>query len=84
MTVVQERYTALPIAADSSETLTGQAVAGFLCKTGGTITVVDAKGKTVVDAFPVTAGFYYPLPFYLQGNGGVITTGGGASGTLAL
>lgn len=84
MAVVQERYSALPMAANTSVTLTGLSIAGFACKTTGTITIVDAKGTTIVDAFPVTAGVYHPFPFYLQGTGGTVTLAGGAVGTLAL
>jgi hypothetical protein len=83
MAAIQERYNPRVIGVNTTVTLTTQALGGFLVKTSGTITVVDAKGTTVVDAVPVTAGIYVPLPFYLQGNGGTFTTAGGASGTLA-
>lgn len=81
---VQERYNAKVIGANATVSLKGLAIAGFACKTSGTITIVDADGTTIVDAFPVTAGVYHPFPFYLQGVGGSVTTAGGASGTLAV
>ncbi len=81
---VQERYTAKVIGADTSVTLASSTIAGFACKTAGTITIVDKNGTTIVDAFPVTAGVYHPFPFYLEGKGGTVTTAGGASGTIAI
>lgn len=82
--VVSERYTAQLLAANSTNTLNNNAIGGFLCKTAGTITVTTAIGRLVVDTFPVAAGVYYPMPFYLGGSGGTVTLAGGASGTLAL
>jgi len=82
---VREYYDAIPMAADSTLTRTdGIRVAGFLAKTAGTITVATVTPSvTIVDAVPVTAGVYTPMPFNL-GKGFVVTLAGGASGTLAV
>lgn len=79
--VVHERYTPVVLAANSTTPIKNSSIGGFLCKTAGTITIVNAVGKTIIDTFPVLAGIYYPTPFYLEGFG-TVTTAGGASGTL--
>lgn len=81
---IHERYNPEVIGVNSTVTLTADAIGGFLCKTAGTITVVDGRGTTVVNAYPVTAGVYYPMPFFLERPGGTITTAGGASGTMGV
>lgn len=83
MSNVQERYSPEVIGVNTTFLLSSNSIGGFLCKTAGTITVIDGKGTTVVDAHPVEAGGYYPLPFYLGTSGGKFITAGGASGTLA-
>ena len=84
MANVQERYTPEIVGVDTTIVLTSNSIGGFLAKTAGTITVVDQQGVTIVTAFPVAAGTYYPLPFYLgSGVNATFTTAGGASGTLA-
>lgn len=85
--LIEERYKPVVIGANTTYKLPDgvQAIAGFLCVTAGTITVVNQKGVAVVNGLPVTAGIYYPMPFYLEnGSGGSVTTSGGASGTLAF
>ncbi len=82
--IVSERYTAQLLAANSTNTLNNSAIGGFLCMTAGTITVSTAIGRVIINAFPVAAGTYYPMPFYLGEAGGTVTLAGGASGTLAL
>lgn len=85
--VIEERYKPIVIGANATYRLPDgtQAIAGFLCVTAGAITVVNQKGVTVVNGLPVTAGIYYPIPFYLEtGSGGSVTTSGGASGTIAF
>lgn len=88
MAAYQERYSPVVVGVDSSVPLTGSAVGGFLCKTAGTITITenDEQGGTriIVNAVPVTAGIYTPIPFYLSPYGGTVTTAGGASGTLGV
>ena len=81
---VRERYTPVVMAANTTVPLYGSDVGAFLCVTAGTITVVNSKGVTIVAAFPVSAGVYYPFLFYLDGVGGSVTTAGGASGTLGI
>jgi len=68
--VIQERYTPLPVAANSTVIIYGDNVGGFLCTTSGTITLVsnahDGKVQTtIVNAMSVTAGIWYPLPFFI-------------------
>lgn len=78
-----ENYGMQFVEVDSTTTIVGDAIAGFLCKTAGTITVND--GSTVrVSAHPVTAGAYYPIPGTLTNFTAPATfvCAGGASGTL--
>lgn len=80
-----ERYTAYLMGVNGSVKVTRQSIGGFLAKTAGTITVTNDDGAVIVDAHPVSAGLYYPMPFLLQSEtGGVVTLAGGASGTLAV
>jgi hypothetical protein len=86
---IQERYTPYPVAANATVEIAGSALGGFLCTTAGTITVVrNASGGnpqlTILTAHPVSAGIYYPLPFYLGTQGGTFTAAGGASGLLGV
>ena len=85
----QERFTPYTVAANTTIQLSASALGGFLCKVSGTITCVKNPSggnpsATVIDAHPVTAGTYYPLPFYLGTNGGTFTTAGGAVGVLGV
>lgn len=78
----KERYTPYPIAANGSQIVPGQQLGGFIVTTAGTITIVS-QGITLLNAQPVTAGQYLPLPILLPANGGAtITLAGGASGLL--
>lgn len=82
---VRERYRPQPMAANATYTVRGGQIGGFLCKTAGTLTLVDASGNTLIDAQPVAVGAYVPLPFILPtAEGGTVTLAGGASGTLAV
>lgn len=83
MSAVQIKYHAMVIAADSSVTTTALSIGGFLCKTAGTITATAINGRVIVNAHPVTAGAWVDMPF-IVGIGCVVTTAGGASGTLAV
>lgn len=83
---MQERYHAVPLAVNAtylfpSGTPTG--LSGFLCVTSGTFTATRLSGTILINAFPVTAGVYYPMPFLL-GQNGTVTLAGGASGTLGV
>ena len=87
MSQIQERYKPVVIAVNSTNTLAATCnIAGFLCKTAGTITVIDSNGVTVINAVAVSAGIYTPMPFQLAGGGTpiVVTTAGGAAGTLGV
>jgi len=82
MSKFQEAYSAQAMAANATFQ-PGSFIAGFLAKTGGTLTLTDAAGVVRVDAVPVTAGVYTPMPFFTGGPGATVTLAGGASGTLA-
>lgn len=89
MTIVRERYTPVVIAANTTNAITNNAIGGFLCTVSGTVTLVanpqDGKAAvTILSAFAVTAGVYYPMPFYLSSNGGIFTTAGGGAGVLGV
>lgn len=89
MTFVRESFNPVPMAADSSYDIKGSHMGGFLAKTSGTISVVskDALGTndvTLVDAVPVTAGIYTPIPINFPAINGTVTLAGGASGTLMV
>jgi hypothetical protein len=83
---IQERYTPVPLGVAvtyvfPSGSPTG--IGGFLCITAGTITVTRSDGVVLVNAFPMTAGTYVPMPF-ATGAGATVTLGAGASGTLGV
>lgn len=89
MAHVRESFNAVPMAADASYEIKGSHMGGFLAKTSGTITVVskDARGVddvTLVDAVPVSAGIYTPIPINFPAINGIVTLAGGASGTLMV
>ncbi len=83
----------LAIAANGSATLGGNHIMGFLAVVSGTLSVAVQDGSqgtvqsvTVVDAVPVTAGVYTPIPMYWPAvqQGIVVTLAGGAKGTLFI
>lgn len=85
----QERYQPILVGVDATVNINSDSVGGFLCKTAGTITISEVNEitgalVTIVDAHPVSAGIYYPLPFHLGSNGGRFVAAGGASGTLGV
>lgn len=80
--IVQERYSANSVAANGTFPLPGSALAGFICVTSGTLTVTMTNGTVLVNALPVTAGAYHPLPIHMHQAGGTLTLAGGASGTV--
>jgi len=82
----QERYHAVRLDANGSYTFsagTPTNTAGFLCTATGTLTATRASGAVVINAFPVTAGVYHPMPFHI-GQGATISLAGGAAGTLGV
>jgi hypothetical protein len=87
--VIRERYDPVVIGANSTYDIKRSSIGCFLCTTTGTITlstkaVEGEAAVTLLSAMPVTAGVYYPLPFFLGVNGGIFTTGGGAIGVLGV
>lgn len=85
--IIQEHYKPVPLGANATYKLPDGScyIASFLCVTSGTITVTNQRGVTVVNAYPVTAGIYHPLPYILEsGSGASVVLAGGASGTLAV
>jgi hypothetical protein len=85
--VIQELYKPIVIGVNSTWTIPygTLGIAGFLCAVSGTISVTNERGVLIVNALPVTAGVYYPMPFQLDvGELGNVTTAGGARGTLAV
>lgn len=87
---ITERYSPVPVAANTAVQFSGSALGGFLCTTSGTITLVanasdnGQPSRTLINAMAVTAGVYYPLPFFVSTNGGTFTTAGGAIGLLGV
>lgn len=81
----RENYRMRSVGVNATVGLVGDTIGGFLCKTAGTITVIDGA-TTVVDAVPVAAGGYYPIPgqFTDYTTPASVVLAGGASGTLFL
>ena len=87
--IIQERYSPIPIPANTTVEISGNAIGLFVCTTSGTLTVIsnayDGKATTtLLNAMAVTAGQVYPLPFFLGSNGGSVTTAAGAVGTIGV
>jgi len=86
--VIKERYSPVVMGANSTASVNGVQLGGFVALTSGTITVTrnndDGTTTVIINAVPVTAGVYLPLPFFLGSHGGTVTLAGGASGTLAV
>ncbi len=86
--VITERYRPYFIGVNGTQRLDGtDHIGGFLAHTAGTVTVtadpdIGSTPVTIINAFPVAAGVYYQMPFYLSKTGGTVTLAGGASGTL--
>lgn len=82
---VRERFRPQPMAADSAFIIRGINLGGFLATVAGTITVTDPDGTVIVNACPLVAGAFTPLPFiFTSANGAVVQLGGGAAGTLGI
>lgn len=79
----KEKYAPKAMAADSSTTIEGVQLGGFIATTGGTITIAN-NGVTYLNAHPVTAGQYLPLPMGFNVPGITVTLAGGASGCLLV
>lgn len=79
----KEHYNAKPMGANASQ-FCGVSIGGFLPVTAGTLTVTDADGTVLVNAFPVAAGGpFIRIPLLSHSNAGLtVSLAGGASGTL--
>lgn len=81
---IQERYKPVPLGANATYLFPQGAptgLGGFIAVTAGTITVTNSSSVVLLNALPVSAGVYYPLPMY-TGHNATVTLVGGASGTL--
>ena len=79
------KYTAVPMGVSSTYVFPSGspiAIEGFLAVTSGTMTVSKRDGTVLINAFPVTGGQWYFMPFHV-GHEGTVVLAGGASGTLA-
>lgn len=84
---IQEAYKPHVLAANASYTFAPgvQGMGGFLCTVSGTVSLTTASGTQILNAFAVSAGVYYPMPWYLGINGNaVFTCAGGAAGVLGI
>jgi hypothetical protein len=82
---VRERFRPQAMAANSAYRIRGPVVGGFLATVTGTLTLTDNDGTVLVNAVPVTAGGYVPLPFvFVSSEGATVQLAGGAAGTLAI
>lgn len=61
---IEEAYKPKPMTADGVVFSGAGNLAGFICTVSGTLTLknTDTSGDVVVNALPVTAGVYHPLP----------------------
>lgn len=89
MLVTRECYTPHPMALNATLTLDCTQLAAFIATTAGTITITDSSGLTLLNAQPVAAGQYLPLPFSVVSrtagnNSTTIVLAGGASGLLLV
>lgn len=88
---VREKFRPQLLGVNATFTFKSTSMGGFLAKTSGTLSVSEptkvdgSAGDLLIDAIPVTAGIYTPMPFQFDhGSGAVLTLAGGASGTLAV
>lgn len=79
----KEHYNAKPMAANAAQQC-GPSIAGFIATVGGTITVTDANGTVLLNAFPVTPAMgFVRIPLLAQTTAGcVVQLAGGCAGTL--
>ena len=87
--MIRESYRAQLMDADTSYLVRGARIGGFIPKTEGSITVASTTTlgavQVLVDAVPVQAGMYLPLPIVSpEGQTINVTLAGGASGTLLI
>lgn len=86
MSGTQEIYVPAPIGVNGTYKAPSgspMSTAIFVCITTGNLTITRADGSAVLSAFPVTAGGYTYIPFFLGAEFSVVLAGG-ASGTLGV
>jgi len=82
---VRERFRPQPMGINGQYTIRGSNVGGFLATVAGTLTLTDPNGTVVVNAVPVTAGVYTPIPAtFSSAEGASVQLAGGAAGTLFI
>lgn len=80
--IVQETFTAYPVAANGTLNLAGfRCIGGFIADVSGTLTLT-INGVTILSAVAVTAGVFLPLPFAVTGTSSIVLAGG-AKGAVA-
>ena len=89
MSIYRECYTPHPIAANGTHRTDATQLAAFICTVAGTITVTDASGQVLLNAHPVAAGQYLPLPFTLKSRSAsvapsTVVLAGSAAGLLLV
>jgi hypothetical protein len=79
----KEHYNATAIGANGAKNC-GASIAGFLATIAGTLTVTDADGTVLVNAFPITPAMgFVRIPLLSRTSAGcVVQLAGGAAGTL--
>jgi hypothetical protein len=89
--IVQETYSPYPMAANAGAavvaTLRGGAIGGFLPTVSGNIKITQdsGAGATMLDTFPVTAGYFVPIPILVPPGVGIyVQLSGGAAGTVLV
>lgn len=82
---VKEIWTPKPMSASGKLVAAGGHIGGFLCTTDGTLKITAGEtsgGADIVSQISVTAGTYYPMPFYCQTGAYAVLTS--AAGTFAV
>lgn len=79
---IKESYSPVVLPANTATRLTGDRIGGFFCTASGTLTIVDSKGRTILNGFAVTAGNQYLFNFYIGVGGGTATTASSGAGTI--
>lgn len=84
---VKEVWTPKPMTASGTVVRQGMHMGGFLCtsSTSGTLQITAGEasgGAVIVDTMGVTAGTYYPMPFYCADGAYAVLTD--CAGTFAV
>lgn len=83
---IQEQYRPVSVGVNATVINPSNGIGGFVAITSGTLTIKknNVAQDIVVNAVPVTAGVYLPLPFIIALDGVIAITAGGASGVLGV